>query len=149
MFYHMPNLLTNKIFLAGIFAILICQILKMVYHSIKDRKFDIGHIFELSSMPSTHTATIVAISTMVYFTEGLSNLFIITIFIAIYVIDEVLWVEESIGLHSKIFNKLLQTIKLPKIVPGPLRERWGHTYDEVIVGAIIGFIIAYLTNYYI
>lgn len=145
----MPNILTNSIFLVGIISIITCQILKMLYYSIKDKKFNLGYIFELSGMPSTHTATVIALSTMIYFREGLSNLFIISIFIALYIIDEVLWVEESVGLHSKIFNRLSETMQLPKIIPGRLRERWGHTYDEMIVGAIIGFLIAYLINYLI
>jgi len=143
----MPNLLTNKIFLAGIIAIVICQIIKMIYNSVKDKKFNFRHIFELSGMPSAHTATVIALATMIYFIEGISNLFIVTVFLAIYVIDEVLWVEESVGAHSRIFNKLSKAIMLEKVIPSPLRERWGHTYEEVSVGAVIGFLIALFINY--
>jgi|SRR3989344_7100421 len=145
---NLITLLSNKIFLAGILSILICQFLKMVILSIKNKKFNPRDFFELSGMPSTHTATIIAISSMVYFQEGISTLFIITVFIVIYMIDEVLWMEESLGLHAKIFNKLSETIKLQKLIPSSLRERWGHTYDEIIVGSVIGWIISWAINNY-
>ena len=145
----MPNIIANKIFLAGILAILICQLIKMIVLSIRERRFNLKYFFELSGMPSTHTATSVAISAMIYFKEGMSSLFILSVFIIIYIIDEVLWVEEALGLHARIFNKLSNTIQLQKIIPKPLRERWGHTYDEIIVGGVIGFVISWLINNYI
>jgi len=145
----MANILTNKIFLAGIFAILVCQFLKLIIYSIKDRRFNLKHIYELSGMPSTHTSTAVALTAIVYYQEGISALFVVWIFITIYVIDEVLWIDKTIGLHSQIFNKLSKTLQLQRLIPKTLRERWGHTYDEVIVGGVIGWLISWAVNNYL
>lgn len=99
--------------------------------------------FELAGMPSAHTATVVALTTSIYYLEGISTLFIAGIALSIFIIDNVLSVEWSIGGHARVINELL-SLFFEKVKFKPLRTRWGHTPGEVLAGAIIGFLMAYI-----
>jgi acid phosphatase family membrane protein YuiD len=139
----LAELFQNKLFLSGFLAVLAAQLIKMVVYSIKDKKFRLTNIFELAGMPSSHTATTIALTAAIYFEQGVSSLFIIGLFLSFYVIFDVLTAERTIATHAQIINSLLKWFP-GKLKFKPIRERWGHNFLEVFVGFTIGLIIAYL-----
>ena len=144
------DLVTNKVFLAGVLGMVISQFFKMIIISIKHKKFLFQGIFELAGMPSSHTSSVIALTTAIYLTEGISTLFIVCLLGTAYIIEEVLSMELSLGGISKLINKTISFAKKIKLLKSkdhklqfkPMRERWGHTLGEVIAGAILGYLIA-------
>jgi len=141
------ELFQSKLFLSGFIALCFTQLIKMVVYSIKEKQLKIENIFELAGMPSTHTATVIALTTSVYYEQQVSTLFIIGIFLSIYVIFDVLTAERSIATHAHIINSFL------KWIPGkrkftPIRERWGHDPLEVAIGFVIGLFTSYFLYFY-
>jgi len=144
------TLIINKVFLAGVLGMIISQFFKMIILSIKNKKFLIQGILELAGMPSSHTSSVVALTTAVYFTEGISSLFIVCLLATAYIIEEVLSMEWSVGAISQFVNKAIDLAKTFRLLKSkdnkirfkPMREKWGHTPEEVIAGAILGYLIA-------
>ncbi len=141
------QLITNKIFLSALIANLSAQFLKMVILSYKEKRLNLLHFFELAGMPSAHTSTVMAITTVVYLETGVSTLFVLMLALSYYIIEEVLSMEHSIGKHAKIINQFIKLFS-KKIKFKPIRERWGHTVAEVIAGFILGVIVAVLVYSY-
>lgn len=95
-------------------------------------------------MPSSHSAVAVSISTAVAFTEGFSNLFIVSLFLSLIVIRDALGVRRSAGLQSKALNQLGSDLSAKfGIRYESVKEVHGHTWPEVCIGAILGFLIAF------
>ena len=94
-------------------------------------------------MPSSHSATALAISTATLLTEGYSNLFILSLFLALIVIRDALGVRRSSGLQSQALNKLGSSLEEKSILNyDPVKEVHGHNIAEVLVGAALGIAIA-------
>ena len=130
-----------KILVAGILTMLSSQILKFAIYSIKKRKLVPHYLFALGGMPSSHTATAVALSSSIYFAEGLTPLFVATIFLVVMVVMDVLISRWPVEQHSKAINSMLKQFKIKS---EQMKEVKAHKWDEVIAGAVYGFLIAVL-----
>jgi len=92
-------------------------------------------------MPSGHSATIVAATTVIGLSEGLnSSLFGLAVVISALVIHDAIRLRWAVGEQARRINELLGVSSLAN------RTRlivWrGHRLREVGVGAVLGFILA-------
>ena len=93
-------------------------------------------------MPSAHTETVVGLATGAGLADGLgSTAFAVAVFLAIIVIYDAMNVRLTTGKQSKVLNRMNQDAELP-ILDKPLEEHMGHTLPQVIVGGILGIIVA-------
>ncbi len=129
------NILLNKIFLAGIIAWFIAQLLKFIIDGIRTKNFHLKMILLPGKMPSSHTATIVAVAASIYLLEGVSNLFMLALFVAIIVMYDSMTSRRQIGIITTALNE-----KLKK----KLRYFEGHTPLQVLAGIAIGIGVALL-----
>jgi hypothetical protein len=94
-------------------------------------------------MPSSHSAVAISISAAIALTEGLSNLFIVSLFLSLIVIRDALGVRRSSGLQSKALNKLGGELSTQfGIQYESVKEVHGHSLPEVLVGVVLGLCIA-------
>jgi acid phosphatase family membrane protein YuiD len=95
-------------------------------------------------MPSSHSALVSAMAASVAFLEGLdSNLFVVTLMVALVIIRDALGVRRSSGIQARVLNWLgRQSAEKLKIEFHPVKEILGHSPLEVVVGALLGIIIA-------
>lgn len=98
-------------------------------------------------MPSSHSATVTALTTAVGFTStnGINSpLFVVTLFYGILTIRDALGVRRSAGTQAIVLNQLSRDLhqKL-EINPQLVKEVHGHKTSEVLVGVCLGFIIAF------
>ena len=78
-----------------------------------------------------------------------SALFALAIMIAIIVMTDAAGVRRETGEQAKILNKIiLELFEEMKIKDEHLKEFIGHTPFEVIVGALIGIVMAILMCFY-
>lgn len=138
-----------NLFLVPILAAVIAQALKLALDGIKGN-FDVQHLLsEYGGMPSSHTAFVVALTTMVATTEGFtSSAFAISFVFATIVIRDAIGFRRTLGKQSKALNHIVRELSeekkgahFPK-----LPEEIGHNPLEVLVGGLLGLSISLLTN---
>ena len=91
-------------------------------------------------MPSSHSAVVTSIATMIGKTQGINSpIFALAVMFAFVVMYDAAGVRRAAGKQAKLLNKLVETPGLSNIqVQEKLVEVLGHTPMQVIVGAAIG-----------
>lgn len=124
---------------AGI-AWIVAQGLKYIIAIIQSktvRKF--RSLYISGGMPSAHSATVVAVTTVIAFREGVgSGLFGLAALLTAIVMYDAVMVRRSSGIQGDILTQLLKDTKSKIIVP---RFAHGHQPLEVLAGAILGVVI--------
>lgn len=141
-----------QLFLIPIGAALIAQGLKLALDGIKGN-FDFRHLVsEYGGMPSSHTAFVISLATMIALKEGIaSSAFAISLIMALIVIRDAIGFRRTLGRQSKTLNHIVRELAeekkrdhLPR-----LPEEIGHNPLEVLVGGLIGLSISLLANLFL
>ena len=145
----LKSLLLNPIFLSTISSLFIAQILKMVIYLITSKNKNKWYavetmIWRTGGMPSSHSSIVCALATSVGINEGItSTYFIICLVFAMVVLRDSVGVRRAAGLQAKALNNLgKQSAKLTGLEFHSVKEIQGHTPLEVLVGALLGIVIA-------
>jgi acid phosphatase family membrane protein YuiD len=137
--------------LLPIVSILIVQTAKFFVKS-NHRKLNLQGLMSYSGMPSGHSALVISLLTIIGLIEGFnSSDFAISMVIAIVVIRDALGLRIYLGQHGKILNLLVKDLKDDKYLDDEyphLLEKIGHTPAQVLVGALIGFLVSFLGFYF-
>jgi len=136
------ELITNKIFIAAIASLILSQLIKLIILSIKIKKLKLSYFFEPSGMPSTNVAVITSLATAIYLSEGFSTVFFVTLAILAFVSQEMLLGRKTIDRHAEIVNSILNELGRRY---KPIKRKWSHSPLEVIVGLLLGIVVAYIT----
>lgn len=91
-------------------------------------------------MPSAHTAFAFSLATVVGMTEGFSSTaFAITAVMVTVILDDALRMRIFLGRYGAALRRLITRLPESEQQAFPyLEERLGHTWGEVIVGAVFG-----------
>ena len=119
------------------------QLFKLLYDIIKEKRFNFKRILQAGGMPSSHSAVVVSLTTMIAKAEGIASpLFGISLIFAFIVMYDAAGVRRAAGKQAKLLNKIVETPGLSGVeVSEKLVEVLGHTPVQVIVGAIIGLVV--------
>jgi len=130
--------------IAGAAGWLVAQGLKYIINSIKGRKFkNIRQLYLSGSMPSAHTATVIAVVVVIAFKDGIeSGLFGLAVLFASVVMYDAVMVRRSSGEQGIAIAALIKE-KASKVLSPRVAK--GHTPIEVVGGFITGWIIGLLT----
>ena len=134
-------LFENKIIISTFFSFFIASLLKIFTNYFKTKKWNISLFFKSGHMPSSHTATVIALTASLYHETGISNLFIVTLVFTSIVIYDAVGLRRAAGKQAEIINKIVEDFQLKKFKKERLYEFLGHTPVEVIAGAILALII--------
>ena len=106
-------------------------------------KLNWKRIIGAGGMPSSHSALVSTITTMIGKNEGINSpIFAIALVFSLIVIYDASGVRRAAGKQAKILNKIVDTPGLSGVeVSERLVEALGHTPMEVIVGVIIGVVV--------
>ena len=116
------------------------QSFKVMYDLAVTKKFNFKRIMGAGGMPSSHSAVVTSLATMVGKNYGTDS----AIF-AIAVIYDAAGVRRAAGKQAQLLNKIVETPGLTGVqVTEKLVEVLGHTPTQVIVGAPIGVIVGLL-----
>ncbi|GAA5336470.1 MULTISPECIES: divergent PAP2 family protein [Thermus] len=143
------ELLYNQVFWTAILANFLAQTLKLFLYYLLEGRFQWERFLETGGMPSSHSATVSALAVAVGLEEGFgSSLFAVAAVFALIVMYDATGIRRAAGLHAQLLNQLVQ--ELQKVLekgpaPEPLKELLGHTYLEVLVGALLGALVAFLS----
>ena len=124
------------------------QFLKVVLILIREHRLDLRYFVLSGGTPSAHSATVCALATAVAMIEGLSSVaFGIAAILAIIVMYDAAGLRRSVSRQSVILNRIMRELRERRPrdeVERDLREFIGHTPFQVIVGALLGILIAWL-----
>ncbi|PIY97119.1 MAG: acid phosphatase [Candidatus Kerfeldbacteria bacterium CG_4_10_14_0_8_um_filter_42_10] len=140
-------MIISKIIIIPLIVGVIAQLLKLIPQALKG-KFNLRDLMMYGGMPSGHAAFVVSVATMAALEEGMdSTVFAVAVLFSVVIIRDSIGFRQIMGLQSRAINKISNKVfseeeKLPFI-----RERLGHTWSEVIVGALVGTALTLLINY--
>ena len=148
-FQKFAHFFTNPILLAGIFSWLSAQFLKTVielfYGRIKSLKVLLESMFwRTGGMPSSHSAIVTAVCTSIGIIEGTdSSIFFLSLLLTFITMRDAVGVRRSSGVQSKKINEIGNELEENGYLKEykSIKEVNGHTPIQVIMGAILGFLI--------
>jgi len=135
------DLLLNYYFIACVSAWLISIVLKAALHSLTNRKkFHMMYGFQNGGMPSSHTSIVAALTFSIFFkTSSFSDLFFISAVFSLLVVADAIRIRNNVGLQGEKINELLKEFN-----EEPIKVVYGHSVSQVIGGAILGFLCAFI-----
>ena len=94
-------------------------------------------------MPSSHSAIVVSLATLVGKYEGVdTSIFAVSLIMAFVVMYDACGVRRAAGKQAALLNKIIET---PGLTGGQVYEKLvealGHTPVQVFVGALIGVVV--------
>ena len=136
----------NEIIIIAFITWVFNQSLKLIVFYATEKKWDIRRFVGAGGMPSTHSALSVCVATTIGIKEGWeSPLFAFAIVVAFIIMADAAGVRRETGEQAKVLNKIiLEFFKEIKLKDKRFKELVGHTPFEVIVGAFIGIIMAWI-----
>ena len=139
--------LANRVLWAALLSWFSAQSIKFVLTYMMLHKFDFQRMFGSGGMPSAHSAFICALTTGILISRGAQSAeFAICVGLALIVMYDAAGVRRSAGRQAAVINQIVNDMSKRgnKLITENLKELLGHTPFEVIVGALLGILIAVL-----
>lgn len=144
----------NNVLMVALISWLTAQVVKAILNVIIYRKFSLERLFGDGGMPSGHSATVTAAAIVCAWTYGFNSAYFgIAFVLAIIVMHDATGVRREAGKHAVAINEIVEKMnnhprarrdERREIRIAHLKEFVGHTHMQVLVGFILGFIIAIL-----
>ncbi|CDP13798.1 unnamed protein product [Coffea canephora] len=140
---------SNLPLVSAFLACLVAQFLKIFTHWFKERKWDSRRMLSSGGMPSSHSATVTALAVAIGLQDGAgTSAFAIAVVLACVVMYDATGVRLHAGRQAELLNQIV--CELPPEHPvanvRPLRDSLGHTPFQVVAGALLGCVVAYLLS---
>lgn len=142
-------LFRNQLLWTAIAASTSAQVIKVLLILIFERKWQPLRVLETGGMPSSHTASVAALSTACGLEFGFdSPFFALSAIFGMIVMYDATGIRRASGMQAELLNDLvaeLRQLLTEGFAPKPLKELLGHTYLEVFVGLLLGIGVATLS----
>ena len=118
------------------------QTYKVIFELVTTKKFNFKRIIGAGGMPSSHSAVVTSLATLIGKYEGVNTpIFAIAFIVAGVVMYDACGVRRAAGKQASLLNKIIETPGLTGVqVSERLVEVLGHTPVQVFVGALIGIL---------
>lgn len=128
----------------------LAQCIKVVIGFFVERRFNFRWFIGTGGMPSSHAAGATALATTCGLSLGFdSPHFALAAVFAMVTMFDAQGVRRSTGIQAGLLNKVLDDIYWQgKIESKKLVELIGHTPVQVVVGSIMGFLMAVILYYH-
>lgn len=135
-------IVTNKYIYIPILLWFCIQLFKLIYDLYTTKKFNFKRLLGAGGMPSSHSAVVTSLATLVGKNVGVdSATFAIALIFAFVVMYDACGVRRAAGKQAKVLNDIVNTPGLSGVqVQEKLQEALGHTPVQVFVGALIGVV---------
>lgn len=144
----MAELLANKPLWVALAATLAAQVIKIVLVAATERRFAPERLLETGGMPSSHSAAVTALSVTIGVQYGWSSpMFALAAVFAGIVMYDATGIRRAAGMQAQLINDLVDELGHlfdEGFQPEALKTLLGHTYPQVLVGAVVGVVTAAL-----
>ena len=130
-----------EIISCGILSAFFAQVIKFILFTIKTRKVNFKIFSTTGGMPSSHSAGVMGLSTMVGIIQGFdSALFAVSLGFSLIIMYDAAGLRRAAGKTAACLNKMMDDFYHHDMqsAGGKLKELLGHTPLEVFVGAVFG-----------
>jgi len=145
---YVQEILSNRVLGIGVLSWFAAQFLKIVFTAIIEKRWDFSRLFfGLGGMPSSHSSVVCSLATAVGIARGFYSVeFAMCTMLAFIVMTDAAGVRRSAGKQAALLNKLVQDLVEAGQWPSTekLKEMLGHTPFQVIIGGLLGVLIALL-----
>ncbi len=137
-----------KTILAPLVTLVVVQVMKLATDGIKGNLNVKNLVNTYGGMPSSHTAFVTALTTMVGFEEGVqSTTFAICVIFSLVIISDALIFRKHVSHYGSALKKIVAKLNPADQKEFPsLNSRIGHTLPQVLAGAATGFVIALIVR---
>lgn len=140
------QLIHNTVFMSAATGWLVAQILKTIIYGILNKTFNPERMVGSGGMPSSHSATVTALATASGIQYGLGSFeFAVSAIVAIIVMYDARGVRLETGKQAQVLNEVMEILQImgtKMSYEDKLKEFVGHTPVQVVVGALLGILIA-------
>lgn len=148
--------------ITALIAISLAQFIKIPLYYFPNRSWDWGLLFSTGGMPSSHSAAVTSLTTVIGFEYGVdSAFFAISSVFAIIVMFDAAGVRRQAGEQAIMINKLVDdfnymihemktwNIQNKQVKRKKLKELLGHQPIEVLMGGLFGIGVAFVMYFII
>ena len=115
------------------------QLFKLLYDLVTTKKFNFKRILGAGGMPSSHSAVVTSLATLIGKNIGVGTpMFAMALIFAFVVMYDAAGVRRAAGKQARLLNKIVETPGLSGL------EVSEHTPLQVVVGAVIGVVAGLL-----
>jgi acid phosphatase family membrane protein YuiD len=136
------SLLANTPLVAALLATALAQTLKVLLVLVTERRMVLVRLLETGGMPSSHSAAVAALATSMGIVHGwASPYFAITAVFGSIVMYDATGIRRAAGMQAELINDLVNELAHlfdEGFQPQALKTLLGHTYPQVLVGALLG-----------
>lgn len=138
----------NPTFWSAFFGWTLAQMTKMLCFFVRTHRINFAYLVSTGGMPSAHCGMAGALVTSVVLRAGTgSALFAVTLAFALVVMFDAQSVRRAAGLQARILNQMIDELfKEGRFSEHKLGELLGHTQLEVVMGTVIGVLVALLVH---
>ena len=138
----LQQIVTNKYIYIPFALWFFIQSFKVIWDLFETKKLNFKRIMGAGGMPSSHSAVVTSITTLIGKNEGVDTpIFALSLIVACIVMYDATGVRRAAGKQARLLNKIMETPGLTGLeVTEKLVEVLGHTPLQVFVGALIGII---------
>ena len=145
------DLFTNIPLVAATISCISAQLIKPFIEKLSGHGFDRHMMVSNGGMPSSHTATVVALTTAIAMTEGLGSIaFAICFVFSFIVMHDAMNIRWEAGKQAEVINEwskiLSQIHKDGAFTPTNLKTLLGHSFAQVFGGIIHGLAVGILVT---
>jgi acid phosphatase family membrane protein YuiD len=138
------SLLANTPLVAAFVATLVAQVFKVGLVLATERRWAPERMLETGGMPSSHSAAVAALATSFGMIYGLGHpYFAVVVVFATIVMYDATGIRRAAGQHAELLNDLVEELSHlfdEGFQPRALKTLLGHTYPQVVVGALLGLV---------
>ena len=147
-------MLGNQILVSAVVGWTVAQVLKTLIDCALNKSFNAERLVGSGGMPSSHSATVCALTTAAALEYGAGSFeFAVSFVLAMVVMYDAIGVRRETGKQAKLLNSILNEnpLKLKlnaEVLQEKLKEYVGHTPLQVLAGAILGIGLSLLLDSY-
>jgi len=147
----MNSIFANHILWTTLLATLSAQLLKLLLVLITERKWSPERLLDTGGMPSSHSAAVSALATSMGIVYGwTSPQFTISAVFGSIVMYDATGIRRAAGQQAELINELVKELAHlfdEGFQPQALKTLLGHTYPQVVVGALLGILVGVLMTF--
>lgn len=146
------DMLGNQILVSAVVGWTVAQVLKTLIDFALNKSFNAERLVGSGGMPSSHSATVCALTTAAALEYGVRSFeFAVSFVLSMVVMYDAIGVRRETGKQAKLLNSILMENPLKlnaEVLQEKLKEYVGHTPLQVLAGAILGIGLALLLDPY-
>lgn len=138
----MNDLVGNTPLVAALVATVVAQVTKVLLVLLAERRWAPERLLDTGGMPSSHSAAVSALAISLGVVHGWgSPAFAISAVLGSIVMYDATGIRRAAGRHAELINDLVKELSHlfdEGFQPEVLKTLLGHTYPQVVAGALLG-----------